>query len=313
MTTPTQSPDELPLVLLAATAHPDGSFRAHLRRRLDDALEARRPLQPEHKVRAYLARQHGTPLEPFALDPLTFEIAVHLLRLVFANATPKVGRRRLRIVSCEVFDDDSGLIVSPQLTSQYLEREALGQGRGRALRRAAHFIAGWAAARLVRFSRPGRTVRAVCRAQDGYRLIVRGELPWKGGTVYPAGASTLGRRPLNDGSGLEIVGAADGATVVRTTTPESVIRFSAALARGEQLTLRPNLHPCPGRVVVGLRDFEGDEIELPVVVSYGDAEPWLRGAPALPLELDLDERVAVARWLYPVESWVNDDFLERLR
>jgi hypothetical protein len=313
VTPPTLTADEVPLVLLSATAHPDVAFRAHLARRLDDALEARRPLQHEHKVRAFLARQHGTPLEPFALDPLTFEMAVRLLRLVFANSTPKVGRRRLRIVSCEVFDDNGGLIVSPQLKSQYLERFALGQGRGRVMRWAAHFVAGWALGRLVQFSQPGRTVRAVCRAQDGYRVIVRGELPWKGVPVYLAGASTLGKRRLSEGSGLEIVGAPDGGTMVRTTTPESVIRFSAALARGEQLTLRPNLHPCPGRVVIGLRDFECDEAELPVVVSYADSEPWLRGAPALPLGLDLDERVAIARWLYPVEPWVTDDFLERLR
>src|SRR5262245_49091089 len=96
-------PDVLPLVLLAAVAHPDAAVRRGLLSRLDDCIDDRRPLHTEADVRALLARQHGTPLEPFVLDPLAREIAVRVLRLVFSRRTTRTRWRWVHITSGEVF------------------------------------------------------------------------------------------------------------------------------------------------------------------------------------------------------------------
>src|SRR5262245_43696899 len=93
--------DVLPLVLLSALAHPDADIRHGLLARFDAAVDDRRPLHSERHIRAFLSWQHGTPLEPFVLEPLAREIAVRVLRLVFASRTPKVRRRWVHATSCE--------------------------------------------------------------------------------------------------------------------------------------------------------------------------------------------------------------------
>ncbi len=54
----------------------------------------------------------------------------------------------------------------------------------------------------------------------------------------------------------------------------------------------------PARIIVQLRDFEGDLGEFPALVGYSGAETWLRGLPEFALPLDDDERLAIAGWAY---------------
>jgi hypothetical protein len=166
-------------------------------------------------------------------------------------------------------------------------------------------------ARLLQFRQAPAArslVRATVSAGAGFCVRVRGELPWPHLTHLAAG-SLLGGRPLNI-AGLEITGE-PGDLRVRTTTPESILRLTACLARREPLVLRQQ-GATPGRVVVSLRDFEGDEAVLPALVSYTSAETWLQGATVPPLELEDDERLALARWAYPPESWLTPELLEKL-
>src|SRR5262249_49308302 len=101
-----------------------------------------------------------------------------------------------------------------------------------------------------------------------------------------------------------------GQVRIRTTTAESIIQFTACLARGDRLILRDGTRT--GRVVVTLRDFDGDSADLPALASYTAAETWLRGLPSLRLDLTDEEREAIARWLYPPEAWLTDALLGRL-
>src|SRR5262249_20922959 len=140
-----------------------------------------------------------------------------------------------------------------------------------------------------------------------YSLRLVGALPWDGGSPS--------LRALLHGSDkrLDLLGMTlhqeDGRVELRAATPEAVISFSAFLARGQGLALcdvrgvglAPRLPAA--QALVRLRDFDEDEAVLPALVSYPAGETWLRGAPPVPLALDEQDRLAVARWLYPPESW----------
>jgi hypothetical protein len=79
-------------------------------------------------------------------------------------------------------------------------------------------------------------VRVTCHAGDGYRLHLRGQLPWSDFSGVTA-ASTLGRFKRLDTLGLDAE-VQDGELHLRTTTAESIIQFPACLARRGTLTLK---------------------------------------------------------------------------
>jgi hypothetical protein len=290
-------------VLLAAVGHPTPAVRARVNARLSTRSLGLEPWHSDATVRDFLLRQRGTPLEPFVLDYLSQEIAVHLFRLLFTRKDPE---RTLRISSCGGFDVTCGLVVNSRLRTAYLERFAYGRWR---LRRkpACHFIAGMVAERLARFGRREPLVRATCQAGSGYRLRLEGELPWPDATALQAMVEgtldDLGRQ----GFRLEMK---KGALHFRPETPEATIRFSALLARGQRLLFRG--HAARGRVVVPLRAFDEDTVELPAVAGYGNAESWLGGVTATLPEPDEADRHAIARWAYAPESWLDGRLLEAL-
>jgi hypothetical protein len=218
----------------------------------------------------------------------------------------------VRIVSCEVCEDAGGLVVNHQLRASYVE-SLLARRRKRPFRfKGSQLVAGMVFPRLLQFQQPGKLLRVVCRIEDGYRLLLKGELPWS--NEYHSSLQTWST--IGDGkmlSSLELaVSKVEAGTCVHTTTAESVIRFSACMARGEHLVLRDSRTSEAGRVVIPLRDFDGDEGELRAVVSYSDAETWLRGFPSLSLDLGQEDRLAIARWAYPPEAWLTKEFLEKL-
>jgi hypothetical protein len=340
-------------VLLAALGHPDRALRDRLRCRLDAAIEAGQPLHSEDRIRDFLTTQPGTPLTPFYLDPLALEVGVRVTRLLFSRQTRKHARRTLRLTSCEGLDDECGLVLNHHLKSLYLERFVYSRKKRSSPRRRRHgaerpeyhgllvhracrrfdrllqhstvLVSGGATPRLQQFG-TYRRIDAECRAEDGFCLTLRGDLPWAAADLLTeAGLNPRSLGPkvrLADGStlgahrGLAALGLAleaqPGELRLRTTIPESVLRFSACLARGERLVLRDAIGRAPGRVVVLLRDFDGASARLPAAVSYAGAETWLRGLPPFSLPVDDDERLAIARWAYPPEVWLTNETLEKL-
>jgi hypothetical protein len=98
-----------------------------------------------------------------------------------------------------------------------------------------------------------------------------------------------------------------------TTTPESIIHLSACLVRGEMLVLPvgPSVWR-DRRVIVALRDFDGDEVDLPAVLSEEGREDWLTGLPPVELELPDSDRAAIARWAYVPAGWLCPELAHAL-
>src|SRR5262249_29568394 len=97
--------------------------------RLDGAIEEGEPLHSGSEVRRFLTDQPGAPLEPFYLEPLSLEIGIRIVRLLFSHRTHKLGRITLRTISCEVFDEDGGLVFNHQLKPICFERFIYGNPR----------------------------------------------------------------------------------------------------------------------------------------------------------------------------------------
>jgi hypothetical protein len=292
-------------VLLASVGHPDPAVRGRVTACLNAPLPDLDPWHPDAVVRDFLLRQTGTPLEPFVLDHLALEVAVRVFQLVYRR---KARDRTLRIAGCGTFDATGGLLVTGRLRAVCLERFAYGRRRPR--RVATGFVAaGMVAERLARFGRGEPPVRARCRADKGYQLRVEGELPWADNARLQAGVDgtldDLGRQGFK-------AETKKGVLHFRPESPEAVIRFSALLARGDRLVFRGESPAGSGRVVVPLRPFDEDAADLPAVAGYGNAEPWLGGVTAPLPEPDEADKLAVARWAYAPESWLDGRILEAL-
>jgi hypothetical protein len=304
--------DTLPLAFLASVAHPDASLRERVAGRLDDYIAARQPLHTSEQVCEFLARQAGTPLEPFSLEPAA--LAVRLVRLAFVKQTARFAQVRVRLGSSAALDNHGGLLIAPSLKSRYLERFSLGV-RHREPEDAFHLVTSAIEPRLKQLAAANARFRVTCRSVAGFRLAVRGRLPWKL-TEQPASlrglqqGSTLGSKTLESaGLRLECKG---NVLSVCTTTPESIIQFSACLARGERLILRQRHQTLgAGRIVIALRDFEGARAVLPAVAGYSGRETrWLRVPrlpPGPPLALGTQDKAAIARWLYAPDCWLGPE------
>src|SRR5262249_2825153 len=182
-------------------------------------------------------------------------------------------------------------------------------GRRLEPRTGCHLIAGRVAPRVRQLQEARAPVRATCRAADGFCPRLARELPWSHPFNVPGHVLAPGKPPPSLGPAPALRPAS---LALRTTTPESVIQLSACLARSERLVFRGGAGQATGRVIVSLRDFDAGQTEFPVLVSYSGAETWLRGAPELPLALPPEDRLAVARWLYPPGSWLDEELLGRL-
>jgi hypothetical protein len=154
-------------------------------------------------------------------------------------------------------------------------------------------------------------VRIRCRVDNGLSLLLEGAVDW--GLPYNVlhHGSVAGRALLS--LGLRAERPTPNCLLLSTTTPESIIRLSAYLARQEMMTLALGTYHWQGRrVVVALRDFEGDETDLPAVLSEPPREDWLTGLPRLEMDLPGQERLAVARWAYVPDSWLSTDLAREM-
>jgi hypothetical protein len=118
----TQGP--LPIILLAASDHPDNGFRQRLWKRLENWLEGHSPRIDAEGLSQIIRKQTGTFLEPFQLEGETHRIAVFLVRLALSGSTPN---SRFRLVSDETIGNAGGLVVTRSFNTFYSERYALGK------------------------------------------------------------------------------------------------------------------------------------------------------------------------------------------
>jgi hypothetical protein len=95
---------------------------------------------------------------------------------------------------------------------------------------------------------------------------------------------------------------------------EATLRFSAWLVQRKSLLLssQPPWARKDRRIAVRFHDFDGEQTELPVAVSSSQPEAWLTNIPCPSMALERTDRLAIAKWTYPVDRWLDNDFVEKL-
>src|SRR5262249_30410258 len=156
-------------------------------------------------------------------------------------------------------DPAHGLVIDSDLRARAI-RPSTTDRRRRHPSWSCELHAGNAASWLRYLRNPSLDVRVSFRDGEGYCLELSGELPWPRGTSYFS-RRRLGDRDADSGGfAYEVRG---DTLRLRLTTPEAMISFAARMARGEILEIAgPSGN---GRVHVRLRDFDGDEADLPAV------------------------------------------------
>jgi hypothetical protein len=294
--------DFLPLALLTASAHPDEATRGRVAELVDAFLLRRRPLQAEGEVRGFLAARAGRDLDPAYREPPLLDLAVRVVRLVFARGTPEHWKCTLHLGRCSDDGDAPDLVLGPQLApvspDNFPRRLVVTVG--------GDVLVPWLRSVQV----PEGVVEVRCSVSEGVVFRVRGTLPWPAyaadvrvALAHPAGLHSLpGVRVERRGRGLRL------AAVI----PEDVIRLSAALARGGRLVLRSERYPHRGRVVVGLRPLEGEWGELPAAVACPLPAAWLGNHACLRVKLTTTPLPELAACLPPAEGWPTYDLPENL-
>jgi hypothetical protein len=306
---------ELPLVLMAAVAHPEEPFRVDLNRRLRATIKLRRPMYAMEDLRAFFRRQDGRGRGAFGLCPPMRELAVLVARIAFSTL-PRVPRCAALQISPGDGAGQAGYVMTRDLVVASPERCALtwrhlqdlGAGAGPLVR----FLPEIAADRLGAFARQEPRVHASCRVADRLLLEVLDEdVPASSIVLLRAGARTRPAAPEQLGFRQQCLG-----NTVRLwpDTPEATLRFTAWLNEGRQLVLEHRDEGISnGRTVaIWLRDFDGQQIDLLAKASVNQAEPWLIGCPTLGMDLTPDDHLALARWAYPLNEWMSEDLLENL-
>lgn len=306
--------DDFPLVLAAAYHHPDPALREGLRARIDALIEACRPRYDAATVGAALRDQRGTVLEPFDLDETDLAIAVAIGRLGFSD---RIGLTRLRVVSRETLGTAGGFVLTDNLRGYYVERYALGRHRHEP-------STGWFVAPAV-IPRAARGTSDIGRGRATLILDAAGlrlRVPWPGDDAsLPALARAVQLHSAVVGSGQTFIAlglrvdGVPGGLEVRAGSPEAIMRLTALCARGAVLALdsAPRLPERP-RAFVRLAEPEERPVALPTVATVTATAPyaWVNAAPPPRIETTRAERLAIARWTSPHDSWVGDLFEELL-
>jgi hypothetical protein len=298
----------LPLVLLAAFAHPDRVVRRRLSERLDHVIEAKRPLYPEHRLRHFLSRTIGDPRDPAGPAPIVHDIAVRVFRLLFGRDDTRPWRLWLRLEGLGLPAHKDGLYVDRWLKLLPIKGARYSSGHRCPLLPPCRLVVKKLVERLQQLEDPPQSLQAICRFDGNYCLNVRGVLPFAPHPGFTRVCVLASNRPLD--LALTYNHSRKWLTL-ETTSPEGLIVLSACLARKEPILLRDSRNDARGWwLVIGLHDFDGPETELPVLAGPPRPETWL--TLQYPVELPARERVAVLRWRLPGSDWLPDNLLEKL-
>ena len=309
----TLTPAELPLVLLAAVAHPDEDYRHDLGARLGPAIEEGCPRYTGRTLRSFFRRHDRRIRSGLRLCPVLRELTVLAARIAFSGLP---GEEASALLVCPGDGSlEAGHLVKRNLEVVSLARCALtrhrlqrGKAEGASL---AHLLPELARTRAARFGRGEASVRAVCRLAGRFELELTDENAWASGVEL---MKTSGRVPPARPELLGFCQRWQGKTLLLwAETPEAVLRFSAWLAEGRRLVLEyATKHRDRRHLVVRLSDFDGDRAEFPVVASTSHAEPWLVRFPRLGMRLGPTDHLAIARWAHPLDIWMTDELVEKL-
>lgn len=302
----------LPSVLLAAFAHPDGAVRHALAERLDQLIESRRPLHPEHRLQHFLARTLGDPCDPAGPGLTVYELTLRLFRLLFNRSDTRPPGLWVRLEGLGLPASKRSLYVD-----RWLKRLPLKEARSSSDHHApltrpcpptiTKLVLKKLMERLRRLEEPLPRLHAFGRDDGSFSLHLWGELPFVPRPGWTKGYVLASGRPLDLRLTYE---RRHGLLTVQPDSAETIIVLSACMARQEPIIFRDSRNTPPAWIVVGLRDLGATEAELPTLVGPSPPETWL--TPKDPVEVPACERIAVLRWRLPGSDWLADNHLERL-
>ena len=301
----------LPAILLAATEHPNKSFREQLWDRLDKWLLDHSPTIEETEVLSIIESQKGTFFEPFRLEENSKKIAIFLTRLALSE---KISMSRFRIVSEDTIGNSGGLIITKKLKNFYSERYV--HGKNRLIKSDLHFFAPSMKVDGPFKLRDENKLFAIMKSDDkGLYLDIPNELiahvGWKNWSTHNELRQLINKISLNSrignkGATFSSIGlsfeVAENGFQLAAKSPESLIRFSSYVVQGQSIHLS------------GARKF-GMYIELPkqaegkatinVVAQDDFADHWMNtkkfGAP----ELTDNEIKKISDWSFQHAAWLN--------
>jgi len=267
----------------------------------------------------------GTTLEPFTLGDDDEEIATMLLRIAFSDA---FGQTRFRIVSRETLGSDGGCVMTNNLEHYYVERYARGKRRKTP---SAYWSFSPRNLPIKAINALGASAREASRLMNslqvslvaddsGFRVQLKNvdlsTLQWPE-TARLAGSlqkhSVIGAsRETLDAIGLRVQ-VGKGTLSLLPGSPEATMRMTAHMLSESLLVLEPGAEN-EGRFKVYVRLAPPSDGEQPlkalVAVTNGFFKEWLDLDTEQAPELSESQRLTIARWLMPHDSWVDPRFLE---
>jgi hypothetical protein len=306
---------DLPLILLAARQHPDADLRLRLTACIEDHLSDSGPRYSEAEVAEALGGINGTPIEPFTLSQEDRFLTTPLVRLAFSS---RYQRTRFRVVSRDTIGPEGGAVLTNNLRHHYVERYA--RGRWRQTKKDFWFVAP---AEVPPLTTPGTpasvALEATCLVSESGVTIYL-DADWPPDNIHsPSVGQGLNRhsRFLPSESTLQSAGLSVAATgrrlTISTRGPEAIFRLSALMQQRAIMVIDEGGEGGGlGRVFIGLVPLESDEMRLRALLTFGRswAERWVNIDPAHSLPLSLADRLAIAAWYRPHDSWIDDEFME---
>jgi len=311
---------DLPLVLRAAFAHPDERIRESVRQKLESCVTSFEPWFADEAIRDCLLQQEGTVLEPFVLTDAELEVATLATRLTMSKT---VGEKRFRIVSGETIGTDGGLVLTSNLRSFYVERYA--HGAHRKTSGTTWYIAPAALSATSNWKRTNAfgKINVTCLTDtEGFTIRVSGA-NW----VASAGQHKIRLvRSLQDHSyvgekqlefthvGLR-VDVEKNDILIRTGSPESLLRLSALMSKEARMVLRSGADSnSSGGIIIGLQIPDAEKVTLPSLMTYvsGFQDDWMRMQLIATVPLSFEEKLATSNWLMPHESWMDAQLMDAL-
>lgn len=292
------------LAVTAAFYHPDLQARTKLRRQCDDLLNQLGETPAEEEVRALIASEKGTTIEPFSITAEDLECAVFLARMAFSGSG---GQTRFRIVSRETLGGDGGLVLTQNLKSYYVERYV--HAKHRALP-----TVGWS---FVPSLIPTGPIGCASRAgatlyseDQGFRVVV--PLPECASNAavfarqFQQHGGIQGVRESFSQLGLRVE-CRDGAVHLLSGSPESMIRIMAHMVEETTLTLKgaADEEDIPN-ILMRLRMPEDEPVTLPAVAGLTPGyTAWISASAPAPIFLTDEHKLAISDWLRPHPNWIS--------
>ena len=305
----TQGP--LPLILLAAKAHPEVKFRQHLWSFLEDWLKDKSPPMSAETIDQKLRAETGTFLEPFRLDDEDLRVATFLTMLAFTKPSPA---SRFRVVSSNTLGNAGGLVITRGGGTFYSERYSLGNNR--LLSSNLRFFAPSMPPVGPFGSKVTDSLQATMRSDEkGLYLDFPVSLLQRVGWVHSnpeldlkksfkplISNSVIGPKSLSLAS-LKVKFTADeNGLCLAITKPEALIRFSSYVVQGSLLQLKAE-----NDFEIAVQLPKTAEGPAPVTIVAGDsfASDWMNVEGLGYPNLERTDITAISDWAFQHVHWVN--------